>query len=249
MADSTGPWKKAPSPPEGRPQRHRVLLWIALALAGALGLAELSRLFPGAISKEDEPYLVRGVILLAFVSTGLIFVRQVKLSELARNVMIWAAIGVVLVLGYTYRDELSTVSSRVESEFVPGEPIADAQAHSLTLTADSNGNFYVYGSANGTRIRFVVDTGASDIVLSSSDADRLNIDPTTLNYVRGYETANGIGAGARYTLNELAVGPIQMWNVPVTVNRTDMHASLLGMSFLRRLKSFEFQGRKLYLRW
>lgn len=247
--DPSEPWKRPPPPSEHRPQRHRVLLWVVVLLAAAPGLAELSRLFPGAISKEDEPYLVRGVILLAFVSTGIVFVRQVRLGELARNVIIWTGIGLVLVLGYTYRDELQSVTARVESEFLPSEPVADSRTHTLTLTADSNGDFYVSGAANGTRIRFVVDTGASDIVLSSSDADRLGIDPATLHYVRSFETANGIGAGAPYTLGELSVGPIQMWNVPVSINRTDMHASLFGMSFLRRLKSFEFAGSKLYLRW
>ena len=247
--DPGGPWKKPPPAPEHRPQRHRVLLWVVVLLAAALGLAELSRLFPGAISKEDEPYLVRGIILLAFVSTGIVFVRQIKLGELARNIAIWGAIFLILILGYTYRDELQSVAARVQSEFVPSEPMADSRTHTLTLTADSNGDFYVYGAANGTRVRFVVDTGASEIVLSSSDAGRLGIDPATLHYVRSYETANGIGAGAPYTLGELSVGPIQMWNVPVSINRTDMHASLLGMSFLRRLKSFEFAGRKLYLRW
>ena len=248
MSDASGPWKRPP-PAGEKPARHRVLLWVALVLAAVVGLIELSRLFPGAISNEDEPYFVRAIVLLAFVSTGIVFARQVKLGELARNLMIWTAVGLVLVLGYTYRDELHSVTARVESEFVPSEPVADARTHTLTLTADSNGDFYVYGAANGKRIRFVVDTGASDIVLSSSDAGRLAVDPATLHFVRGYETANGIGEGAHYTLSELSVGPIEMWNIPVTINRTDMHASLLGMSFLKRLKSFEFAGRKLYLRW
>jgi aspartyl protease family protein len=247
MSDASGPWEKPP--PSERGFRHRVLVWAVVVLAVILGLAELSRLFPGAISDQDEPYLVRGLILLAFLSTGIIFVRQINLGELARNVIIWAGIGAVLVLGYAYRDEVQSVVARVQSELLPSEPAVDARTHRLTLTADSNEDFYVYGTANGTRIRFLVDTGATDIVLSPSDASRLGIDTAALQYVRGYETANGVGAGAAYTLNNLSIGPIQMWNVPVSINRTDMHASLLGMAFLKRLRSFEFVDRKLYLRW
>jgi aspartyl protease family protein len=169
--------------------------------------------------------------------------------EAARNIAIWGVVASVLAIGYAYRDELSGVSARVRSEFMPGEPVASVDAHTLRLTQDEGGDFYVFGTANGSRIRFLVDTGASDIVLSPTDAQRLGIDTSTLHFVSGFETANGIGAGARYTLDALSVGPIQLWNVPVSINRTDMHASLLGMAFLKRLKSFEFSGRKLTLRW
>jgi aspartyl protease family protein len=247
MPEARGPWH-SPAPPT-QPGRHRFLIWIALLLAGALLLIELSRLFPGAVSSEDEPYLVRTIVLLAFLSSGFVFVRQVRLGELARNLLSWGAIILVLAIGYAYRDELSGVGTRLRSEFLPGDPVASADAHVLTLTQDDSGDFYVYGSANGERIRFLVDTGASDIVLSPRDAQRLGVDTAALHFVRGYETANGVGAGAPYTLDTLSVGPILLQNVPVSINRAEMHYSLLGMAFLKRLKSFEFSGRKLTLRW
>jgi aspartyl protease family protein len=170
-------------------------------------------------------------------------------TEVARNIAIWGVIAAVLAVGYAYRDELGSIGARVQSELMPGEPVQSTGAHVLTLTQDDAGDFYVYGAANGTRIRFLVDTGASDIVLSPADARRLGIDMSALHFVSGFETANGVGAGARTTLDTLSVGPIQLWNVPVSINRTDMHASLLGMTFLKRLKAFEFSGRKLTFRW
>jgi clan AA aspartic protease (TIGR02281 family) len=51
------------------------------------------------------------------------------------------------------------------------------------------------------------------------------------------------------TVGKLSIGPIAFFNVPVSVNRTAMHSSLLGMTFLKRLKSFEFSGDKLVLHW
>jgi aspartyl protease family protein len=230
-------------------RRTRLLVWIALLLAIVVGLVELSRLFPGAVSKQDEPYLVYMVGWLALLSAGFVFARRARFGEVARNIAIWGVIAAVLAIGYAYRDELGSIGSRVQSELMPGEPVQSAGAHVLTLTQDEAGDFYVYGSANGTRIRFLVDTGASDIVLSPADARRLGIDISVLHFVSGFETANGIGAGARTTLDTLSVGAIQLWNVPVSINRTDMHASLLGMAFLKRLKAFEFSGRKLTLRW
>jgi len=250
MTDSPDPWQRPATAPETTVNRRtRLLVWIALLLAIAVGLLQLSRMFPGAVSKQDQPYLVYMLGWLALVSAGFVFARRMRFGEVARNIAIWGVIAAVLATGYTYRDELGGVGARLRSEVVPGEPVASSDAHVLTLTQDEGGDFYVYGSANGSRIRFLVDTGASEIVLSPGDARRLGIDIAALHFARGYETANGIGAGAPYTLDTLSVGPIQLWNVPVSINRTDMHASLLGMAFLKRLKAFEFSGRRLTLRW
>jgi aspartyl protease family protein len=250
MSDGNNPWSR-PTPsasPRQPAHTNRLLIWIALVLAAALGLWQLSRLFPGAVTGQDAPYLVRTLGVLAFVSAGVVFARRMKFAEVVRNIAVWVAIAAVLVLGYSYRDALSSVGARVQSEFIPGNPVA-LEPHTMVLTQDSGGDFYVFGTVNGTRVRFLVDTGASDIVLAPADARRIGIDVAALQYVPGYETANGIGAGARVTLNTLSVGRFTVWNVPVDVNRTDMHASLLGMAFLKRMKSFEFRDRELILRW
>ena len=250
MADERNPWAKPAAPPAPADRhRTRLLVWIALILAIIVGLVELSRLFPGAVSSEDKPWLVYMLGWLVLLSAGLVFARRVRFGEVVRNVAIWSVIAAVLAIGYAYRDKLGGVGARLRSEFLPGEPVATPGAHVLTLTQDEGGDFYVYAEANGTRLRFLVDTGASDIVLSPDDARRLGIDLDALHFARGYETANGVGAGAPSTLDTLSVGPIQFWNVPVSINRTDMRSSLLGMAFLKRLKSFEFSGRRLYLRW
>ena len=249
MTDSRDPWQR-PVAPTAPPvlRRTRLLVWIALMLAVVVGEVELSRLFPGTISDQDKPRLVYYLGWLALLSAGFVFARRMRFGEIARNIAIWTGIGAVLVLGYSYRDAFSDVSARVRGEFLPGNPV-EVGAHCMALTQDENGDFYVYGTANGARIRFLVDTGASDVVLAPADARRLGIDVARLTFVPGYETANGIGAGARVTLNTLSIGQFTLWNLPVSVNRTDMHASLLGMAFLKRMKSFEFRGRQLVLRW
>jgi aspartyl protease family protein len=248
MTEPRDPWQRGAPPAPAVNHRTRLLVWIALLLAVALGLLELSRLFPGTVSKQDEPYLVYMIGWFALVSAGFVFARRVRFGEAGRNIAIWVAVTAVLVLGYSYRDALSAVGARIQSEFLPGDPVSTA-SHTMVLTQDSDGDYFVFGSANGTRIRFLVDTGASDIVLSPADAKRLGFDVASLSYVSGYETANGIGAGARVTLNTLSVGPFTLWNVTADVNRTDMRGSLLGMAFLKRMKSFEFNGRQLILRW
>ncbi len=117
------------------------------------------------------------------------------------------------------------------------------------LTESQGGNFFIFGEANGVRVRFLIDTGASDTVLSPADAQAIGIDLRALDFSKVYSTANGMGRGASYTLDSLSVGPISVSPMPVSVNGAEMNSSLLGMTFLRRLRSFEIQGRRLILRY
>jgi aspartyl protease family protein len=119
----------------------------------------------------------------------------------------------------------------------------------MTVTAEGNGNFYVLGSVNGAPVRFLIDTGATDIVLSPSDAGRLGVDTAALVYGREAETANGAGYGASFKADSLTVGQVALTDVPMVINQAPMSASLLGVAFLKRLDSFEVRGRRMYLRW
>jgi aspartyl protease family protein len=98
-------------------------------------------------------------------------------------------------------------------------------------------------------VRFLIDTGASDIVLTPEDATRAGYDIASLDYGHLFATANGVGHGASSTLDRLAVGPLSLTNVAISINRTPMQASLLGMTFLTRLEAYEFRGGRLFLRW
>lgn len=249
MNEQQNPWaRKSERPTPPRHSGSRLLVWIALVLAITVGVMELSRLFPGAVSDWNEPRLYYMIGWLVLLSAGFVFSRQLKLRESLRNIAIWIAIFAVLVIGYSYRDELSAIGTRVQSEFMPGDAVVSGD-RTIVLTQDDSGQFQIYGAADGTRIRFTVDTGASDIVLSPADAKRLGIDTARLVFNRRYETANGIGYGAASTLPQLTIGPIQLWNVQVSVNRAPMDSSLLGMTFLKQMKSFEMRGRKLTIHW
>jgi len=116
------------------------------------------------------------------------------------------------------------------------------------VTQGDEGGFFVMGMVNGQRVRFLVDTGASDTVLSPADAKRLGIDLETLTFDKTAETANGMGYGAAFTADSLAVGSIAFSDMPLVVNQAPMSSSLLGMTFLRRLESFQVKGDKLYLK-
>jgi len=105
---------------------------------------------------------------------------------------------------------------------------------SVTLAADSNGHFMAEGQVNGARIRFLVDTGATLVTLSATEAQRLGID-----FRHGEQavsqTANGKVLVSRVRLDSVAVGPMALTSVDAVVyDSPGLDVALLGMSFLNR---------------
>ena len=248
MSDKKGPWEQHSRSKE----RHfplGLLLWVALLLAVGSGIWALFVSFPGRMSPREYDYLyvVGLVAMLAMVSSRLIFMHRINLGEVIRNISIWTGLAIVLLLGFTYRSELTGIYYRVIGELVPGQAII-LEGNTIILSVSRDGHFYANGKANGKKLRFMIDTGASDVVLSPLDASRIGINVEKLQFTKTYQTANGIGLGAPYRLNSLAIGSLEYAKFAVSVNKSDMVTSLLGMSFLERLQSFEFRGSKLYLR-
>jgi aspartyl protease family protein len=247
MPEDEGPWS-ARRPPVA-PRRSRRALRIAIVLIVGAGVLVLLRLFPGRISTPtDWAFLFRGLALLVLVSSGLFSATRQTLKQTARNIAIWAAIAGVVVLGVTYQAEIGAVGQRVRSALVPSYAVSTA-THQIALTQDIDGDFHVVGQVNGQPVTFLVDTGSSDMVLSPADAQRLGVDLKALDFNRAYETANGVGRGAPFNASSLTVGAIKLSNVPMSINQAPMATSLLGMSFLKRLDSFEVKGDQLILNW
>jgi aspartyl protease family protein len=205
--------------------------WLLPADRGDLDWAEALRLF--------------GV--LALVSSGLVSARRVDFSATARIVAGWVAIFLVAITAYAMRDDVVRLARKVGQALVPAHAMADGP-HGLVIGRGDNGAFEVIGEVNGAPVRFVVDTGSTDIVLSPADAERAGVRPSPGVFDLPSQTANGVGYGAPATAASLAVGPIRMTDVPVSINKAPMGVSLLGMAFLRRLESFEVRDDRLYLR-
>ena len=240
-----GPWGR---PTPRKASRTGLYLWLGVMAAAGLLIFALTRYFPSGDTPFGDPYLVRTIGILALVSTSLLFVREWNLKRTVRNVLIWIAVGGVLIIGFSFQNELRDLGLRLRSNLVPGYPVQTGDRE-LTLSEGEDGHFHVYGSIDGARIAFLIDTGATDIVLNPSDAKRLGFDFGKLNFDRPFGSANGIGYGARAEIAGLVVGPIVFSDVEISINKAEMGQSLLGMAFLRRLKSYSVSGGKLILRW
>ena len=225
--------------------------WV-LGLALALGVAALVGFLawrsPGTLySDHDRMRLVYLVLLLVFVSGSVLAGRRLRLKGVAKAAALWAGIFLLLTLGYSYRLELGAVGERVLGEVLPqrGTVLGDDE---VRFRASLDGHFRVEALVDGTPVRFLVDTGASDIVLSPADARRIGFDTERLGFTGFAETANGTVRTAPVRLDSLAIGPIRLVDLPASVNQAAMRGSLLGMSFLERLRSFEMRDGLLILR-
>ena len=111
-----------------------------------------------------------------------------------------------------------------------------------------SGEFSIAARVNLARVTFLFDTGASMVVLTATDARRAGVNVAGLVYDVPVTTANGAALAAEARLDQIAVGPILMRNVPALVARPGaLEQSLLGMSFLERLKSYTVERGRLIL--
>ena len=119
----------------------------------------------------------------------------------------------------------------------------------LVIPAGRNGHFVVTAEIEGVEILFLVDTGASQVILTTEDAERLGHGVEFLEFSDRFQTANGTIRGAPLLLSDLRIGDLEIADVRASVIRAPMPTSLLGMSFLSRLEGFEVGDEGLILRW
>ncbi len=120
------------------------------------------------------------------------------------------------------------------------------QAASIAKGRD--GHYWAEADVNGSRVRFLVDTGASAVALTVADAQRLGIATDKLNYTYKVVTASGQTRAAAVKLGRVSVAGARLDNVDALVIEQGLESSLLGMSYLGRLASFEATQTALILR-
>jgi aspartyl protease family protein len=254
MTSDEGPWgssslpRRAPRPARAA-QIGRIGLWLCFAAGLAGVVLALAHAYPEAVRTRAEWTEVAyraGFVLV--VCAGVFRAGLGVRPQHLRHLALWALLAAALALGFAYRAELAGVGEHLRLAFSAGDPVATG-AHEVVVPRDADGSFVVVGQVNGQRVRFLVDTGASETVLSPDDARRIGVDVDRLRFVAAGETANGVGYGAPYVAPRLAVGPIAFQDFRVLVNKTPMSSSLLGMSFLDRLAAFQVEGDKLILKW
>jgi len=229
--------------------RQRLLWFLLAGLAIAL-LILIARHDEGSIgplSSGDFASLAYKIALLIFVGAIALAMFRERLTQALIAAVLWVGLALILIVGYSYRFELRDVGERVLAELIPGHVITHGR--SVEVARAFNGDFDVTAQVNGTRMVMVLDTGASSVVLTLDDARAAGLPIEVLSYTANIDTANGRTRAAPVTLDRIAIGGLVERSVAALVAQPgQLKTSLLGMSFLNRLQSWEVRGDRLLLR-
>jgi aspartyl protease family protein len=219
---------------------------LAVAL-GALLMTPPESTLLGVDHQRFASAAIGASIVLWLVLSRLRSARPSDIARIASAAAIWAAFLIALTGVYAYRFEASEIFGRITGELLPSEPQVE-RGGEVIVNRRLSGEFAIAGRVDGARVTFLFDTGASAVVLTADDARRAGVDTSRLGFDVPVATANGAAMAAEVRLDQIAVGPIVMRNVPALVARRGaLDESLLGMSFLERLKSYTVERDRLVL--
>jgi aspartyl protease family protein len=126
-------------------------------------------------------------------------------------------------------------------------PVHSSQ-RSVTVGPDRQGHFRVAARVDGRHLDFMVDTGASVVALTAKDAGRLGLRPLRGEFTAAVKTANGTVRAAPVQLASVDVGGLTIRDVSALVlPEGALSENLLGLSYLSRLRRFEYARGKLVL--
>ena len=231
-------------------------LWFLLAILVGAGAVAVLLGDDISVASPDGGRLVTiaaAVALLIAFAGSVLASYSGRFGTAARDFAIWMGLGLALVVGYSFRDEFQSIAQRVTGELLPGEAssvsTSVAGERAVRIRKRSDGHFVARVAVERANLSMLVDTGASTVVLTTADARAAGVNLETLSYSVPVRTANGTAYAAAVRIKRLSVGGISVDGVDAMVAKPGaLNESLLGMSFLRRLRSYEFSGDFLTLR-
>ena len=171
-----------------------------------------------------------------------------RFASALRDFALWCLIVSAILVAYIYRDALQPLYGRVMAELAPGRMISTAPGLAQVVRR-RDGHFALDAMANGVKLTFMFDTGASLVVLRAEDAGKLGFDVESLPWSATVQTANGPARAAPVTLTALTIGGITERNLRALVaKRGALGENLLGQSFLERLAAYGVEGDLLTLK-
>ncbi len=196
---------------------------------------------------DDTGPRIVALSALAFVFLASFIFGQPRVREIVQGTLFWGGLCVLLVTGYTYRSDLVQAGYRVLGALAPGMAVSQPDG-SILIVRDAGGHFVLDGRTNGAPTHFLLDTGASAVVLSHEDARHAGYLDKDLSFTVPVSTANGRAMVAPVQIETITIGEHTLRNVRGFVARDgSLESSLFGMSALDRLRSWRIEGDKLIM--
>ena len=189
-----------------------------------------------------ETYNVLKILFYTSLLLFLIFAyisNRSKANNSIQAIAFWVAIFSILIVTYAFRFELNFIKDRVLAVLIPSYSWTD-QHGKIVIARNSDSHFYInaIGKSN-KRIRFLVDTGATDVALTKEDAIKLGLNIKNLKYTKKYSTANGASYAAPVRIDQLTIENKIFYNIEAHITDGGLDVSLLGMSLIERFKDFK----------
>ncbi len=190
------------------------------------------------MNEFDNANLIYLIVLGSAVVFWFVISNRNSLGKTLQQAVLWGLIFVGVLAGIGLWEDIRRTVIPTQTVFSGGV---------IELPRAPDGHYYLMAEVNGAPIRFVVDTGASQIVLSRKDATAAGLAPDTLNYFGTASTANGIVRTAAVRLDSFAVGDMHDANLRAVVNEGELFESLLGMTYLQRFSKMQIADGVLVL--
>ena len=187
----------------------------------------------------DLDSLIYLTILGAAIVGWFIAENRQGLGKIARMLVAWGLIFVAFVGAYGLWED-------IESELLPRQAVIE-DGSAISIPRSFDGHFHLTLQINDVPVDFLVDTGATDIVLTIEDARRIGLDPSELAFIGRARTANGDVRTAFVNLDTVQLGPFSHQNIPASINEGEMPGSLLGMRYLSLFDRIEISGDQMTL--
>ena len=192
------------------------------------------------MSSQETASIVYLVALLVLTAAGLMAMGRGRGLQMVRQAAAWVLIFVLFGAAY------SIWESQPKTAALP-RVIELRGTGAVEIPRAWDGHYYATLHLNGVPVEFVVDTGASDIVLTRQDAEKVGLNPDSLDFTGRAFSANGEVRTAPARVDSVIMGPFTDRNVRVSVNGGEMFGSLLGMAYLNRFDRMSFEDEKLVL--
>ena len=183
--------------------------------------------------------LIYLLLLGGAITSWVFFQNRDRLGQKLQHLTVWALLFVGVIAGYALWDDIRRVTMMSHS-------VREATGE-ITVPRALDGHYYLTLQITDEPVRFVIDTGATDMVLPLADARRTGVAVNERDFYGEARTANGIVRVAPVVLERVAIGPIVDTRLRATVNEGDMDTSLLGMRYLERFERIEIRGDQMVL--
>jgi|JI8StandDraft_2_1071088.scaffolds.fasta_scaffold03978_6 aspartyl protease family protein len=200
------------------------------------------RIVPELSEDQWERFVYLSILLVALGSYALVAARG-NIGTRLRHLLLWALLFTGVAAGYSLWDGVRLTQTTVQTS---GE--------GMVVRRGLDGHFHltleiVGASGQAQPVRFIVDTGATQMVLTRADAQRLGYGERDLRFTGTAQTANGTTRTATVTLPQVSLAGHQSSRVRALVNEGELHSSLLGMGYLERFASLEITRDQLRIRF